>query len=374
MPMASLLSRLGLDRPSFGPGPCTTGPTSAMQTTIMVAVFPIYFVKVAGAGSARKRRHPTVGTVNTRRAGDHRRALPHPRRDLGLPRNQEATAGAVHVDRRRGRAGDVLHSTRGDLNLASVLCYAVSLIGVAGSFVFYEALLTAHCPAGGDRPGVHRRLRAGIRRRRPAPRAQSGVDPAAGLVWVALGAGPEPASGDIAGPPRLPVRRGLVAGLFPAALSPGSRAAGVCSSRTSSGARIRSGWRSSAWARPSASSAGYRQAFLMLLAFLIYNDGIQTIIKMATAYGTEIGHRPERADRGHPAGPVRGDPLLLPVRHAGQPDRRQAGAVPRTAGLHGHQRARIFHEDRHPFLPAGRRWWGRFRVAPRHSAARCSPA
>jgi UMF1 family MFS transporter len=34
---------------------------------------------------------------------------------------------------------------------------------------------------------------------------------------------------------------------------------------------------------------GYRQAFLMLLAFLIYNDGIQTIIKMATAYGTEMG-------------------------------------------------------------------------------------
>jgi UMF1 family MFS transporter len=33
----------------------------------------------------------------------------------------------------------------------------------------------------------------------------------------------------------------------------------------------------------------YRQAFLMLLAFLIYNDGIQTIIKMATAYGTELG-------------------------------------------------------------------------------------
>jgi UMF1 family MFS transporter len=33
----------------------------------------------------------------------------------------------------------------------------------------------------------------------------------------------------------------------------------------------------------------YRQAFLMLLGFLIYNDGIQTIIKMATAYGTELG-------------------------------------------------------------------------------------
>jgi UMF1 family MFS transporter len=34
---------------------------------------------------------------------------------------------------------------------------------------------------------------------------------------------------------------------------------------------------------------GYRQAFLMLVAFLIYNDGITTIQKMATAYGTEIG-------------------------------------------------------------------------------------
>jgi UMF1 family MFS transporter len=33
----------------------------------------------------------------------------------------------------------------------------------------------------------------------------------------------------------------------------------------------------------------YRQAFALLLAFLVYNDGIQTIIRMATTYGTEIG-------------------------------------------------------------------------------------
>jgi len=33
----------------------------------------------------------------------------------------------------------------------------------------------------------------------------------------------------------------------------------------------------------------YRHAFLMLLAFLIYNDGIGTIQKMATTYGFEIG-------------------------------------------------------------------------------------
>ncbi len=34
---------------------------------------------------------------------------------------------------------------------------------------------------------------------------------------------------------------------------------------------------------------GYKHAFLMLLAFLIYNDGIGTIIRMATIYGRELG-------------------------------------------------------------------------------------
>jgi UMF1 family MFS transporter len=33
----------------------------------------------------------------------------------------------------------------------------------------------------------------------------------------------------------------------------------------------------------------YKQAFLMLVAFLIYNDGIQTMIRMAAIYGSSIG-------------------------------------------------------------------------------------
>jgi UMF1 family MFS transporter len=33
----------------------------------------------------------------------------------------------------------------------------------------------------------------------------------------------------------------------------------------------------------------YRQAFLMLVAFMLYNDGIQTLIRMATPFGAEIG-------------------------------------------------------------------------------------
>ena len=33
----------------------------------------------------------------------------------------------------------------------------------------------------------------------------------------------------------------------------------------------------------------FRQAFLMLVAFLLYNDGIQTMIRMASIYGAEVG-------------------------------------------------------------------------------------
>ena len=33
----------------------------------------------------------------------------------------------------------------------------------------------------------------------------------------------------------------------------------------------------------------YKNAFLLLIAFVVYSDGINTIIRMATSYGTEIG-------------------------------------------------------------------------------------
>jgi len=38
---------------------------SAMQTTVMVAVFPIYFVKVAGAGLAEGGATQRLATLNT---------------------------------------------------------------------------------------------------------------------------------------------------------------------------------------------------------------------------------------------------------------------------------------------------------------------
>lgn len=65
MPMGSLLSRLGLDRPELRAWAMYDWAASSMQTTIMVAVFPIYFVKVAGAGLAESGATQRLATVNT---------------------------------------------------------------------------------------------------------------------------------------------------------------------------------------------------------------------------------------------------------------------------------------------------------------------
>ena len=53
MSRPSLLERVGLGRPELRAWAMYDWAASSVQTTIMVAVFPIYFVKVAGAGIAR---------------------------------------------------------------------------------------------------------------------------------------------------------------------------------------------------------------------------------------------------------------------------------------------------------------------------------
>ncbi|HEX2060773.1 MAG TPA: MFS transporter, partial [Thermoanaerobaculia bacterium] len=49
--MSSLLQRLGLDRPELRAWAMYDWALSAVQTTVMVAVFPIFFIQVAGASA-----------------------------------------------------------------------------------------------------------------------------------------------------------------------------------------------------------------------------------------------------------------------------------------------------------------------------------
>ena len=66
---------------------------------------------------------------------------------------------------------------------------------------------------------------------------------------------------------------------------------------------------------------GHRDLFLFLLAFLVYNDGVGTIIKMATVYGTEIG-----LEQGHMIG------ALLLVQFVGVPFTFAFGALASRMG------------------------------------------
>ena len=283
--MLSLRS-LGLDRPELRAWAMYDWAASAMQCTIMVAVFPIYFVKVAGAGLPESGATQRLASVNTLAlviiavlspilgAISDYRALKKPFIAGFMAIGIAAVTGMYFVE-------------HGDLDLASIL-FTISLVGVAGSFVFYEALLP-HIARSGE---VDRISAAGY----AMGYLGGGVLLALNLAWIQRpdwfglpsgpGLSPEQAT--------LPARLAFVSvavwwlvfslPLFrrvpepPALIEPDERpgANPVITAFSRLGETFHE-------------LRSYRHAFLMLLAFLIYNDGIQTIIKMATAYGTELG-------------------------------------------------------------------------------------
>src|SRR6476661_796186 len=65
MQTQSFLSRLGLNRPELRAWAMYDWAASAMQTTIVVAVFPIYFVKVAGANLPESGATQQLALVNS---------------------------------------------------------------------------------------------------------------------------------------------------------------------------------------------------------------------------------------------------------------------------------------------------------------------
>jgi MFS transporter, UMF1 family len=286
MPTPTLRDRLGLGRPELRAWAMYDWAASSVQTTIMVAVFPIYFVKVAGAGIAESGATQRLATINSIALVII--ALVSPL--LGAISDYRAakkrfTAIFMGIGI-IGCCGLFLVQS-GDLDLASWL-FILVMVGVAGSYVFYEALL----PHIARPEEIDRVSTAGY----AIGYLGGGVLLAFNLAWIqmpglfGLPAGPGLSGSDAT----LPVRLAFLSvalwwGLFsiplfrrvpepPARLEPdeGPRRNPVVAAFVRLGETFRE-------------LRTYRQAFLMLLAFLIYNDGIQTIIKMATAYGTEIG-------------------------------------------------------------------------------------
>src|SRR4051812_39030236 len=139
MRMGSLLSRLGLDRPELRAWAMYDWAASAAQTTIMVAVFPIYFVRVVGANLPPSNATQRLAVVNTLALVIIAVFSPilGAMSDYGAIKKKLLAAFMILG---AGAVAGMFLVERGDIGLASIL-FTVSLVGAAGSFVFYEALL-----------------------------------------------------------------------------------------------------------------------------------------------------------------------------------------------------------------------------------------
>jgi UMF1 family MFS transporter len=282
----SWLDRLGLGRPELRAWAMYDWAVSSLQAVVLTAVFPIFFVRVAAAGFPESRATQALATANTIAAiivailspvlgavSDY--AAAKKRMLFGsMLVGATATAGMFFIQ-------------RGDLALASTL-FVIAIIGATASVVFYESLL----PHIASTSEVDRVSSAGY----AMGYVGGGLLLAVNLAWIqrpdlfGLPSGPGLSDQEASLPARLAFVSVAVwwivfsIPLFrkvsepPRTLEPDETRRGsvIGTAFTRLGETMRQ-------------LIGFRQAFLMLLAFLIYNDGIQTIIKMATAYGTEIG-------------------------------------------------------------------------------------
>ena len=276
----SFLSQLGLDRRELRAWAMYDWANSVFMTIVLL-VFPIYFTDVAAAGlpkAAASARFATATTVSMLVV-----ALLSPflgaAADLAAMKKKMLAAclllGAVAT-------GGLYFVGRGDWKLGALL-FIVANIGVTSSIVFYESLL----PHIARQEEVDRVSSAGyalgyvggglllavclLTILRPAWFGISSGEMATRISFLAAAVWwlvfsiplfrrvPEPPV-----PPELRLKRGE--GLVRVSV-------------------IRLG-------QTLREVKQYKQTLLFLIAFFIYNDGIGTIIRMASIYGREIGIEP----------------------------------------------------------------------------------
>jgi len=276
-----LLDRLGLHRKELRAWAMYDWANSAMVTTIVTAVFPIYFSQVAAAGLSsaeatyRLALSTTIALTIIALLAPVLGALAD---HAGIKKRLLAmflVIGVVAV-------GLMFFIERGDWLYAAVL-FVVANIAVNGSYVFYDAFLP-HIARADE---MDRVSTAGY----ALGYVGGGILLALNLAWIqkpewfGLPHGP----GLTPEQQTLPTRLAFLSvavwwvvfsiPLFRRVPEPKATGSGRASIRQAFTA-LRETFRH---------LGRYRQAVLMLVAFLIYNDGIGTIIRMATIYGTELG-------------------------------------------------------------------------------------
>jgi MFS transporter, UMF1 family len=283
---SGVLSRLGLDRPELRAWAMYDWAVSSVQTTIMVAVFPVYFVNIAKTQLPESRATQAIATANTIVAIVLAVVSPILGAVSDYVAAKKRMLGASMIVGAAAVAG-MFFIQQGDYRLALTL-FVISLIGATASTVFYDALL----PHITSEDEIDRVSSAGY----AVGYIGGGLLLALNLAWIlkpgwfGLPSGP-----GLTGAERtLPTRLALLSvavwwvvfsiPLFrhvpepPRTREPDELTGG--NALVVPFLRVAETFRA---------LRGYKQAFLMLLAFMIYNDGIQTIQKMAATYGKELG-------------------------------------------------------------------------------------
>ncbi|HXG45320.1 MAG TPA: MFS transporter [Gemmatimonadales bacterium] len=277
----TLLQRLGLDRRELRAWAMYDWANSAMVTTIVTAVFPVYFARVAAAGLPESRA--TYELANTTTIALAVSAVLAPILGAyadqgGLKKRLLALFLALGV----AAVGLMFFIERGDWVYAAWL-FGIANVAVNASFVMYDSFL----PHIAREDELDRVSTAGY----ALGYVGGGILLALNLAWITRPGWFGLPSGEGLSPSQttLPTRLAFLSvavwwlvfalPLFRYVPEPRATGSGPVSLEAAFrelGATLRR-------------LTKYRQALLLLVAFLIYNDGIGTIIRMAAIYGAELG-------------------------------------------------------------------------------------
>jgi UMF1 family MFS transporter len=274
----NLLARLGLHRPALRAWAMYDWANSAFTTTIVTAIFPVYFTAVAGAdlppGEATRllARTTTIALAVSAVLAPFLGALAD-----YVPIKKRLLAILMSIGSAASAGLFLVHE--GDWFLAAVL-FAIGNIGFASSLTFYDSLLP-HIASGDE---IDRVSTAGY----GVGYLGGGLLLALNVAWILT-----PATfglRDAAQASRLSFLSVAVwwvlfsIPLFRRVPEPHVRLSRVALSTTELvGTALRG------LAHTIRDLRRYKHAFLLLIAFVVYSDGIGTIIRMATSYGTELG-------------------------------------------------------------------------------------
>lgn len=274
-PRTTWLERIGLGRPELRAWALYDWANSAFMTTIVAAVFPIYYASVAAAGLEHADATFRFGIATTVALGTAAILAP-PLGALADSAGRNKTLLTIFTIIGVMASAGLAFIGEGDWAPALGL-FMLGNIGIYGAITFYDALLR-HIAAPEE---LDRVSTVGY----ALGYLGGGLLLALNLAWIQ-----QPAWFGL--PDALTATRlaFVSVAVWWAVFSipilrvvPEPPVDPVEAARASIATAFTRLWRTMRELRR------YRHAFTMLLAFMLYNDGIGTIIRMSTLFGTQIG-------------------------------------------------------------------------------------